>query len=463
MGGERLDAAYYQDEFVAAYLRVTSTSLKSRPLAGVDGLVEAWIPKRTSLVFTNDREYGTPYLRAHDALERLPPFERYAALSQVKDGEELRLRPGWIVLTCSGRNFGPCAWVGRRLAKVAMTDIMRLVPRSEDDGLYALAFLSTPTGKALIRRDPAGSVINHLSPADLGSVPVPLLMPQAREVVITKMREAVELCDAASSALLDVDADLRQLLDIGDAASATWQAFDSPRASTQVATDLRSRLDAEFYSARHSDAVRRIASGDNDRLEDVADLRMLGRYKRYYTESGHGTPILSGGQMHQFRPVALRNISDRSFKDPRAFRLGRGWSLIGCDGRVEGDLGRAGYVSSLFEGWMASNHLMRVVPGAGIDNGYLHAALLLQETQIQLKSAATGSVIDALDPATVADVSVPRLNRRIEGDLGERVDQGYERWSRAYRLVDSAASLFEASIRESHDSRGSRSPEAGIS
>jgi hypothetical protein len=49
---------------------------------------------------------------------------------------------------------------------------------------------------------------------------------------------------------------------------------------------------------------------------------------------------------------------------------------------------------------MASNYLMRVVPRADVAPGYLHAALRAQEVQVQLKSVATGSVVDALDDAT---------------------------------------------------------------
>jgi hypothetical protein len=453
-GGARLDAAYYQDEFILASLRVTHSVLETTPLAGDGGLVEAWIPSRTSLVLTASAEHGTPYLRAHDALERIPPFERYAALSQMKDGDKLALEAGWIVLTCSGRNFGPCAWVGTRLAQAAMTDIMRLRPRTEDDGLYALAFLNTPTGKTLIRRDPAGSVINHLAPADLSAIPVPLIPDDARRRVVEDMRKAVALCDSASEALLEVQSELRELLGLGDPAPTTWAGGDAkPRVSTRVATELGSRIDAEFFSSRHAAAVERIGAGGHDRLDAAAELVILGRYKRYYTEPPHGTPILSGGQLHQFQPVALKNIGDRSFKEPEAYRLKRGWSVIACDGRSEGDLGRPGYVSSLWEGWMASNHLMRVVPKPGIHPGYLHAALMVQETQVQLKSVATGSVVDALDDTTAAGVLIPRAGQ-AEDDLGTRVDAAYEEWAQAHRLIERAAAAFEEEVRlayEAHD------------
>jgi hypothetical protein len=452
LGGKRLDASYYQNEFVVAQLRVTQCGLETIPLGGDDGLVRAWIPNRTSLIFTSSSEKGTPYLRAHDALERIPPFERYAALQQMKDGDALSLEKGWIVLTCSGRNFGPCAWVGSRLARAAMTDIMRLEPRSEDDGLYAFAFLSTLTGQTLIRRDPAGSVINHLAPDDLRTILVPLVPESVRVSVIGKFRRSVELLDDATTELLDVDARLRTHLGLGVNPGATWALSQQrPRVMTRTIGELVDRLDAEFYSTRHKSARDVLSANAHQRLDEVANLLILGRYKRYYVDPPHGTPILSGGQLHQFRPVALKNISDRSFDDPDAYRLKRGWSVIACDGRSEGDLGRPGYVNSLWDGWMASNHLMRVVPRDGINPGYLHAALMLHEVQVQLKSVATGSVVDALDEATCGPILIPRLGGPEEKELGIRVDAAYEKWAEASRLQSAGADELEAEIQAAYE------------
>jgi hypothetical protein len=448
-----MDAAYYQDEFVVARLRVTHSGLETVPLAGDGGLVQAWIPGRTTLVFTLPPEKATPYLRAHDALERVPPFERYVALQQMKDGDALRLREGWIVLTCSGRNFGPCAWVSSRLAQAAMTDIMRLVPRSEEDGFYALAFLTTANGQTLIRRDPAGSVINHLAPDDLQAIPVPLVPEPIRNSIITRFRRSVTLFEEASTELLSVDADLRAHLGLDVEADVTWPSSEGhPRVIMRTANELADRLDAEFYSERHWSARNVVASNKHTRLDEIAKLLILGRYKRYYVDPPHGTPILSSGQLHQFHPVALKNISDRSFDDPDAYRLQRGWSLVACDGRSEGDLGRPGYVSSLWDGWMASNHLMRVVPKRGIHAGYLHAALRLREVQVQLKSIATGSVIDALDEVTCGPVLVPRVGD-AEKHLGKRVDAVYEKWAEAYRLQMQGANEFEAAVGAAYEAQ----------
>ncbi len=439
-----------------ARLRVTRTDLETVPLAGEGGLVRAWIPSRTSLVFTGDSGRGVPYLRAHDALERIPAFDRYVLLDSMTDGDNLVLKEGWIVLTCSGRNFGPCAYVGERLAKAAMTDIMRLEPKDERSGLYVLAFLTSATGQTLIRRDPAGSVINHLAAKDLENIPVPLVANAVKTKIVGAIRRATELSNEAIAGLLGVDDELRDELGLSAAEAITWPTLTpSARVATQRADELGGRLDAEFHADRHGQARATVAGCRHERLDAVATLQIRGRYRRYYVEPPNGTPILSGGQLHQFRPVALKNISDRSFTEPERFRLKRGWSLLACDGRSEGDLGRAGYVSSLWEDWMASNHVMRVIPKADIDPGYLHAALRMQEVQVQLKSVATGSVVDALDETTSAAVLVPRLDPNREQKLGAHVDRAYEMWAEAYRLQSAAGELLDAEVETAYQGHAS--------
>ena len=63
--------------------------------------------------------------------------------------------------------------------------------------------------------------------------------------------------------------------------------------------------------------------------------------------------------------------------------------------------------------------------------------------QAQLKARATGSVIDALDPGTVADVIIPRLPKRDVVELGARADQAWRKISDAIVTLDSLAEQIE--------------------
>jgi hypothetical protein len=147
---------------------------------------------------------------------------------------------------------------------------------------------------------------------------------------------------------------------------------------------------------------------------------------------------LSGRQLLQLRPVALKYISDRSFVDPDSFIVRQGWSLFTCDGRSEEALGSPAFVPHIWDGWMASNHVMRAVPREGIASGYLYLAL---------RSRATGSVVDALDPETVASVVVPKVNPSDARRLGAEAEIAWgdisEYQTTSREAVDIVNSLFE--------------------
>jgi hypothetical protein len=70
--------------------------------------------------------------------------------------------------------------------------------------------------------------------------------------------------------------------------------------------------------------------------------------------------------MLQLRPVNLRRISDRSFRDPSEFVVNVGTTIFTCDSRSEEALGEPAYVMPTWDGWMASEHVMRVEPCAEI-------------------------------------------------------------------------------------------------
>jgi hypothetical protein len=57
--------------------------------------------------------------------------------------------------------------------------------------------------------------------------------------------------------------------------------------------------------------------------------------------------------------------------------------------------------------WLASGHVGRVIPNANVDVGWLFSALKTTHCQLQLKSRASGSVVDSTFPQDLEEVIVP--------------------------------------------------------
>lgn len=439
----RLDAKLYQEEVALAHSRVNAWRSQTRKVAE---LARATVPGRIRLVTVPNPSAGAPYLAAHDAFLAVPAASRYVARSRTRDYSALLLEEGMLLTPSSGRNLGPLAYVGKSLAGFAMTDIMRIQALDPGNIFYLLAFLLTETGQALIRKGRTGSNVDHLSPTDLEAIDVVWPDKVFRENLSSLLARAESLIDSARRNLASASSQFEELLGIAFPVALAEQNLIGPTAFSVELNDVPSRLDAAYYGPLATACRESVRSVHHDTLDAVADLLFLERYKRYYVDQGFGKPILSGRQLLQLRPVNLRYISTRSFNDVRRFEIRKGWSLFPCRGRSEGSLGTPAYVYSSRDGWLASEHVMRAVPRSGVHPGYLYLALASRFVQAQMNSKPTGSVVDVLDPASAAEVLMPRLPRD-EARLGEIVVGAWEQISEATTLETQASRDLEERIR----------------
>lgn len=330
-----------------------------------------------------------------------------------------------------------------------MTDIMRICPHDPTVGFYLLAYLLTDTAQALIRRGRTGTTVDHLASAELLEIPVVWPAEEIRDEVSGLMRDAEGLLDRARIRLDDIERELHRISGLPFIPNQANYISEKVRAFSMAAGSIFSRVDAAYYDPSIRVSADALKDAGAAYLSDLADLRMLGRYKRYYVDRAFGRPILSGRQLLQLRPVALKYISDRSFSDPENFVIREGWSLFTCDGRSEEALESTAFVPSIWDGWMASNHVMRAIPRDGVSPGYLYLALRSPYTQLQLKGRATGSVVDALDPETISSVLVPQLSSTDATRLGEQAEAAWTDISTyqvtCLRALEIVNSLFGAS------------------
>ncbi len=456
--GFRLDARHYQQEFALARLRVAHCGY---PTLAVASVARAFVPKRVKLVTVASPEAGVPYLRAHDAFAARPESGRFLSRGRTADYDSYLLREGMLVVACSGRNLGPLAYVGRKLAQFSMTDIMRVVAQDRGSAFYLLAYLLTPTGQALIRRGRTGTMVDHLGTDDLESIPVVWLGDEGRAHVGGAMRRAEALLDEGRLALDDLEGDLHSRLGLDlPVPERVYMESSGARCWEVHSSTLGGRLDAEFHSPRVRACRAVLERLGAERLDVAARLRQLGRYKRYYVDRDHGCPILSGRQLLQLRPVNLKYISRRSFRRPEDFVIREGWTLVTCDGRAEEALGSPAYIHSVWDRWMADNHSIRAEPRQHVRPGYLYLALRSPYVQAQLKARAAGSVVDALDPQTIADVLLPMPAQEDRDQLGAQAEDAWEKIARAVRMQQTTVAKLERLIVEGYERPRPRSPGA---
>lgn len=433
----RFDAGHFLSPGVKAKSRIAASVRNGANLirlGGLDGLAEVFRPKRFKRTYAQSAVDGWPYLRPYDLLEFLPEPAAYLSKSGIDVGA-YTVPAGMILQTCSGRNLGPAMYADGYLSRfVVSDDMVRIRIPDERMRMYTLAFLACQNGQALLRLNKTGSVIDHIDDSQIAAQLVPVFDELIDEVV-DLMTEATRLRERARIGLSDAQAQFnRQLGELPEIRSCNgW---------TVNARDFGGRIDAANHHPV-AEAARLISLGlGGVSVRDIARVnKPAGRYKTIYVDRDWGRPILSGRQLHQIHPVGLKFISPGALSNPSRYELTTHAVAYQADGRAEEKLGHPVFIIADRGGWMASGHVGRVVADAGVDPGWLFLALRSQHAKIQIKSKASGSVVDGTYEKDMESVALPPPAAHPEVvELWELFNAASLMENRATSLLDGALS-----------------------
>lgn len=86
---------------------------------------------------------------------------------------------------------------------------------------------------------------------------------------------------------------------------------------------------------------------------------------RHAVDPAYGDPLLSGRQVLQWYPIALKHLAAISFRDVASYRLTAGTIVYQADGRAEEGLGTPAVVTAERAGWLARGHVGRLLAREG--------------------------------------------------------------------------------------------------
>ncbi len=201
--------------------------------------------------------------------------------------------------------------------------------------------------------------------------------------------------------------------------SARASSYSIPSRSLVESPELR--LDAGHYNPDVLEAIRTLGQSGMriERLADIVeDVFIPPRFKRVYVERTHGIPFLQGSHVVQFRPADLKFLS-RSIHRLERWIVHAGWIMVTCSGTI----GRTTICPEEWDGWAASQHILRIIPdGEKCAAGYLCAYLASPLGQIQLTANSYGAVVDELTEQQMKSVSVPLPETEEDKELVRSID-----------------------------------------
>ena len=425
----RLDSSYYLSEGSVAN-RLIQNSIKAGVeyiSLGDERIINIWQPGRNVLVYGGDGEVTVPYLQPYDILEFVP-ISRAEISSHQNDLESLKVKPGTLLLTCSGRNLGPLVISDEYLEQFVFgSDLIRMDVYDEDLKYYLFAFLSTWIGQALLHSNKTGSVIDHLSKKDVAALSIPLLSEKIYSAASEAMRDSYRLFANARMTLSKAQNEFVDFVKI---------ERENKKLRGGWTVDFRelfnaNRIDAAYFDPYTKEAAQSLKSIGGSKMKEIADvIKPSGRYKTNYVEKEYGKPLLSGRQLLQEQIVGLKYLPRNRVDVYKEFVLEKNTIAFPADGRVEGRLGTPTFITSSRAGWFGSGHIERVIPHEGIHPGYVYLAFSHPVVQAQIFSIACGSVVDAVYSTDVENIVVPPM-----------IDFDYDSIVKSWEQIDKAKEL----------------------
>jgi type I restriction enzyme S subunit len=395
---------------------------------------------------------GIPIFTASQILDLNPKADKFVSKRTKANLNELALKEGQIVITCSG-TIGFSSIVSKILKdKVFSHDLIRIECTNPDEIGYVYAFLKTEIGRNILSTNNYGSVVTHIEPEHLSTVNVPNLPVEIKKEVHEGVMEAYRLRDEANDLLNKAETTLYQKLGLSpieDLKIKYLTNVEEIRAFSIKIGDWHHRLDGSYHIPIINEImdlfkklnIKLTTLGDKDVSEKII---LPGRFKRVYVDEEYGVPFLSGGDILQFDPEQVKYLSVKHHNKRigEQLTIHENMILVSCSGTI----GNIVLVPAHFDGWTANQHILRIVPSNKVNAGYIYAFLSSSYGEELIKRQVYGSVVDEIDDNQLATIVIPLPTRDIQDEIGNLALEAKRKWTDAYRMEKDAIKRVEEVI-----------------
>lgn len=447
--GKRLDASYFDIESKRARQIVADCAYPKLPLFSDTGFAKnVYHFPRFKRIFI---EKGIPIFTASQILDFNPTPDKFVSKRTKADLEALTLKEGQIIITCSG-SIGFCSIVTRTLKdKVFSHDLIRIECTNPEETGYVYSFLRTKIGYKILTTNNYGSVVTHIEPEHFVNVIVPNLPDKIKKEIHKDVMQSFKLRDEANVLLKKADELLFKRLELSPLETLNPEYLDRGKLRTfsKKISGWQHRLDGSYHLPIIEEIVNQLKKSPAE-LTTVGDKRVSekiilpGRFKRIYVTVDYGVPFLSGGDIMQFAPVQVKYLSKskHSKKVYEELMLHENTILVTRSGTV----GNVVISPKHFEGWAATEHIIRIVPSKETNAGYIYAFLASSYGRELIKRFTYGSVVDEIDNKQLASVEFPLPSRSIQDEIGNLVLDANRKWTEAYKLEKTTITRVEELI-----------------
>jgi len=448
---KRLEATVFDSEGKHAREIVSNCKWESVPLYGKAGLSTAYTCGRFKRIWLESSDL--PIYQPSSITDIKPEPDGFISKLTKTNIDALRVHSGQLLITCSG-TIGKITMVSATLDdKIFSHDLIRMNVKNQADAGYIYAFLRSDIGNTILQTNNYGSVIQHIEPEHLAEIPIPnppnKIKTRINDLVMESFMlrdNSNELIDKANNLLIK-ELKLPPLHELTTA--QVNSAADVNNYSVKL-SELSGRLDGSYHvpivdsikEHLHKHAAEVITVGDKRVSKDII---LPGRFKRVYVEEGHGRVFFGGKQIYELDPSNKKylSISKHSKRIESELEIAANTILITRSGTV----GKVNIVPKHWEHWIASDHIIRVVPVDKNIAGYLYIFLSSVYGYELVSRFVYGSVVDEIDNKHVSQIPFPLLtNTKVQTEINKLVLDANQLRYRAYQLEKDAIKVLDDEV-----------------
>lgn len=414
----RLDPSQYNADVERIIRHCAQKDIKLKTLKSLGWVTETYLPNRFTRSYTGSNTWGTIMIGTSSMFDMKLPRDMRVFLNETRDANKLLISDNDILVSRSG-TVGTSTLCGKSYEGcIASDDCIRLRCNEDYVGFVA-AYLKTKIGLTLLAKDSHGKVIKHLKPEDVEELKVPIFSEKTIADINRIMLEAKETFDEARSSFSKVEKLLEE--NLGKLMPPKFSnsniiAFGSLK---------HSRIDPHMYDPYSLYVSREVVrNGSYKRLDEVADVVTVARFKRHYLEEDNENSIglYSSSDIVRARLTPSKYIS-RSLnkKNIQDCAVNEGDILIPCSGAYGGILGKGVMACKELAGKPVSQHVLRIVrkEDSEIDFDFVAAYLCSFTFGYPLITATRfGKDIPELDPGAIKDIPIPCMSEDIQSKIG---------------------------------------------
>lgn len=296
-----------------------------------DVMERIWHAGRWKRVYVNNPKTGIPLVGSSAMLKSDLSDIKLISRKYTEDMAEKMLYPGWILVSCSGTIGNTVFTNTGHAGKLASQHVLRLKPKDILGGGYLYAYLSSKYGYAMLTQGTFGAVIQHIEPANVSTIPIPVFPEEMQEEIDKLIRDAASLRDKAAELFDKAKSILQKNIEV------VFEKTNGLRTASTSIKDIRSslkmRLDPPVFVNDGVELLGLISDKTQPLYQCDLTVRRPGIFKRCYVFDG--LPYIKGSEIFNINPfLRCEKLSRTKTPMQDEMALKDGQILVTCAGSV---------------------------------------------------------------------------------------------------------------------------------